>query len=214
MRRLLTLSVAAMTLGTLFPGAAHADLAKSGYIERYSSESNTGASVTESRRTYWRGDNLRVEYYTTRGQVVEIKSGATIYRYSPGANTAVKAVVPSGTKMPSVQDILRRQTTLPKGLKKVGKAKVAGVDCDVYTPAKKDSRVQTDKLYFSADSRLPVLMKRELVIGTRRVMEDVRKIQLNSNIPDSMFKVPSGVKIVEQKVHSAPPAPHKGRTNK
>lgn len=191
----------------LLAGQAHSvGLAKSGFIERTITVRNTGASSMETSKLYWEGDNMRIERYTTVGLVVRIKKGQILYIYIPAEKKAVKTIIPAG-QGGTVQQMLEEMSGPIKGGKKVGTAKVAGVNCNVYTASANGG---TAKAYVSTDARLPTVLKMQETSGAESRTIETKQLKLNYNVPDSMFSLPKGVAVKEEKF----PTPPKAGSNK
>ena len=204
MRRVLTamgvLAAILLSAGLVSAGT----LAKSGSFERVVTIKAPGASATETEKYYWSGDRLRAEKYSIGGTLIQIKNGSTLYMYNPAAKEAMKATVPSKYNQ-TVESMLNEEAATAKGGKKVGAAKVAGFPCDVYIMSKTAGGVTRQaKLYMSRDSRLPVPLKLEITIGKTIQTIETRNIKLNISVSSSMFTVPKGTKIKEQKIQTAP----------
>ena len=177
--------------------AISTNMAKSGYLERVITAKNVGAYSMETAKIYWENDRLRVENYTVGGLRVQIKNGRTMFLYHPTQKIAIKTTIPEKYAK-SVQEMLSEQTVAPKGGKKIGTAKVAGIDCDVYSFSEQKNGT-TGKLYMSKDPRLPIPLKEVVTIGNAVRTVETRAIRLNYNVPDSMFVLPKGVKVKEEK---------------
>lgn len=189
-------------------------MAKSGSFQRTISIRTTGASATESENYYWSGDRLRAEKFSINGVIIQIKNGNTLYIYNPAAKEAMKAVLPSKYNK-SVQQMLSEEAGTAKSGKKVGSAKVAGFDCDVYMVSKTSGGVtKSAKFYMCRDPRLPVPLKLELTLGKVIQIVETKNIKLNTSISSSMFAVPKGTKVKEQKIDPAAMKPAPGGPKK
>lgn len=182
--------------------AQSAGLAKSGFIERTITMKNTLASSAETTRLYWEGDNMRIERYSTSGLLVRIKKGQTLYIYMPSEKKAVKTIIPAGHGG-TVQQMLEEISGPVKSGKKVGTARILGVDCNVYTAP---ARGGTAKAYVSTDPRLPAVLKMQETSGAASRTIETKQLKLNYNVPDSMFSLPKGVAVKEEKFPAMPPA--------
>ncbi|HET6453513.1 MAG TPA: hypothetical protein VFI02_03835 [Armatimonadota bacterium] len=182
--------------------AQSAGLAKSGFIERVMTVKNTGASSMETSKLYWEGNNLRMEQYTTAGLVVNIRKGQVLYIYSPAEKKAVKTTIPAG-QGGSVQQFIEKMSSPVKGAKKVGTATVIGIKCDVFSASEKGSSA---KLYISTDPRLPTLLKSQETSGALSRSVETKQLKLNYNVPDTMFSLPKGVTVKEEKFPTPPAA--------
>jgi hypothetical protein len=188
-----------------------AGLATSGYLVQEQSARNTGASLSTTTKIYWKNDNMRIETYSVEGVSIQIKDGPVVYQYIPEMKMAMKVTLPPGPQR-SVKKFLETQMSLPSGGKKVGSAVVAGLKCNVFSvPAQKG----TSRVYISSDPRFPFRMKGEANYNSLHQVSETKIIKLNSSVPDSMFKLPSGTKIQTQKAlsPSIQPSP-KGRSKR
>ena len=203
MNRIAKTLVSTVVAALLLAGQAlSAGLAKSGYMERVITTRNVGASATQTEKYYWEGDRLRSEKYSVEGQMVQIKNGRILYLYSPTDKEAVKVLLPDKLNM-SVQQMLQEQSGSAKGGKKVGVKRVSGFDCDVYMLSKTVGGVKRSaKLYVSTDPRLPIALKIEITMGKGSQVVESKNIKLNMNVPDSLFALPKGTKVVEKKVNA------------
>lgn len=212
MKKALTAVLAAAAVVTFAGVAMAAGMAKSGSLERVVTIKSVGASATESEKFYWEGDRLRSEKYSVNGMVVQIKDGRTIYLFSPERKEAMKATLPEKAAQ-SVQQMLAAEAGSVKGGKKVGRAQLSGFNCDVYVLSKTVGGITSRaKIYLSTDPRLPIPMKMEVTMGKTVQTVETRNVKLNSNISDSMFTLPKGTKVKEQKIAPAPaPGAPKGK---
>ena len=169
-------------------------------MERVILAGNAGASSMETSKLYWEGDNMRVERYTTAGLLVRIKKGQTLYIYVPAEKKAVKTVIPAG-HAETVQKMLEEMTGPITGGNKLGTARVAGVNCNVFAVSVKG---RTAKAYVSTDARLPVLLKIQEASGTASRTIETRRVKLNYNVPDTMFSLPKGTTVKEEKFPTVP----------
>lgn len=181
--------------------AISAGIAKSGYVERVVTMKNVGASSMETVKIYWEDDRMRMENYTVAGLGVQIKDGRTMILYQPDKKAAVKTVVPEKYAK-SVQQMLAEQTNAAKGGKKTGTAKVAGISCNVYTFT--GSKGGSGKLYVSTDPRFPMPLKEVVTVGTAVRTVETKVVKLNQDIPNSMFALPKGTKVKEEKFPEQP----------
>lgn len=188
-------------LSTIADFAMSASIAKSGYVERVVTTKNVGASSMETVKIYWEDDRMRMENYTVAGLGVQIKDGRTMILYQPDKKTAIKTVVPDKYAK-SVQQMLTEQTNAVSGGKKTGTAKVAGIPCDVYTFA--GSKGGSGKLYVSTDPRFPMPLKEVITVGTALRTVETKVVKLNQDIPNSMFVLPKGTKVKEEKFPEQP----------
>ena len=199
-----SISMAVALVGLVIGSANAAGLAKSGSMERVVTTKNVGASSVESEKYYWEGDRLRDEKYTIGGVLVQIKNGRTLYMYDPAGKEAIKTTLPDELAK-SVQQMLMEQAVPLKDAKKVGAAKIAGIDCDVYMMSKVEGgQRKSAKVYVSKDPRLPIPLRIEITMGKGSQIVETRNVKLGGNIPDSMFSVPKGTKIT---VKTLPPPP-------
>ena len=199
-------AVAVVAFGLLAGQAQSAGLAKSGFIERVMTIKNTNASGTETLKTYWEGDNMRMEQYGVGGLEVRIKKGSALYVYIPSQKKAVKTIVPPEYRQ-TVQQMLEEMSGPVKGGKKVGAAKVAGVNCNVYMVSEGGGSA---KAYVSADSRLPTVLKMVTTMGSMTQTMETMQLKLNYNVPDTMFTIPKGVEVKEEKFPEIPKQPAAG----
>jgi len=198
----MALALAALAVGTIVGSTNAAGLAKSGSMERVVTTKNVGASAVESEKFSWSGDRLRNEKYTVGGVLVQIKNGRTLYMYDPVGKEAIKTTLPDQLAK-SVEQMLMEQAGPVTGGKKVGAAKIAGIDCDVYMMSKVEGgRRKSAKVYVSKDPRLPIPLKIEITMGKGSQIVETRNVRLNVSVPDSMFSVPKGTKIT---VKALPP---------
>lgn len=192
--------LAVLAFGLLAGQAQCAGLAKSGFMERVMSAKNTGASSMESSKLYWEGDNMRIEEYSVDQLVVRIKKGSTLYIYVPAEKKAIKTTIPAGQNG-SVQQMLQDMASPIQGGKKVGTAKVAGIACNVFAISGKAGNA---KAYVSTDGRLPVMLRMQRTMGAVSQTIETRQIKLNYNVPDTMFTLPKGTTVKEEKFPEAP----------
>jgi outer membrane lipoprotein-sorting protein len=214
MKRALTVVSAAAAL-VVFTGLAWAGgMANSGSFQRTINIRTTGASAMESENYYWSGDRLRAEKYSINGMIIQIKNGNTLYLYNPAAKEAMKAVLQAKYNK-TVQAMLSEEAGAAKSGKKVGSTKVAGFACDVYMVSKSAGGVtKRAKLYMCRDPRLPVPLKLELTIGKVSQTIETKNIKLNPSISSSMFSLPRGVKVTEQKMNPSAFKPAPGAKKK
>lgn len=178
-----------------------ASIAKSGYVERVVTMKNVGASSMETVKIYWEDDRMRMENYTVAGLGVQIKDGRTMILYQPDKKTAIKTVVPEKYAK-SVQQMLAEQTNAAKGGKKTGTAKVAGILCNVYTFS--GGKNGTGQLFVSTDPRFPMPLKEVITVGSAVRTVETKVVRLNQDIPNSMFVLPKGTKVKEEKFPERP----------
>lgn len=159
--------------------------------------------MTQTTKMYWSGDRMRTEQYSVNGQTVEIKNGRNFYLYVPAKKAAVKTTLPAGAS--TVQQTIKSLAKPVKGGKKIGAGSVAGLKCDIYRVTPKGGSSAT--VYVSTDPRLPIPLKVIVSAGGVRQITDTKVVKLNNSISNSMFSLPRGVKVKEQKFN----APQKGQ---
>ena len=180
-----------------------ADFAASGSMEETEIAGNTGASMTKTTKTCWKNGNLRVEHYDVDGTRVEIVAGKDYYVYDPQGKRAVKAEVPAGQRG-NVKQLLGGDVNRKAIGKRIGGAVIAGIQCDEFRISKSGV---TENIWISTNPHFPIPLKIEKRAGTMHDIIETKNVHLNISIQDSMFKVPSGTKVAEQKTPKSPPQP-------
>lgn len=192
-------------------GVSHAaGLAASGSLFQTQTIRNTGASLTSTKKMYWKGDNVRIEQYTIDGLNVEIKKGREIYQYIPEQKAALKIVVPAD-KAVTVQQLLQSEAKAPSGGKKIGTKLVAGIKCDVYSLSRNG---QSAKVYMSTDPRFPLPLMTEVKAGTVTQVTETKSIKLNASISNTLFTLPKGTKVKVQSLTAPKPSTRSGEGKK
>ena len=67
------------------------------------------------------------------------------------------------------------------------------------------SSVETSKLYWEGNNlRLPTLLKSQETSGALSRSVETKQLKLNYNVPDTMFSLPKGVTVKEEKFPTPP----------
>lgn len=207
MRRCLIMLVgAAMVLpGTRgILGVAAADKKKPVGVKYEVSTRMEGGDEVALTKVWIEGDKQRVE---EDGQI-KVKVGDTVTTWPEKGKEAMRFRGVSAYFELSGLALPMLSKTFKDRAKKVGEETIAGRACDVYfwttrmpppPPGGKPSPEPENKLWLSKNHGIPMkIVRSNLGPNSKDFVSTARKIEVEVNIPDSMFEPPKGMKIVDR----------------
>lgn len=169
----------------------------------------------ETSKVYWDGNKSRVEMTIAGKQRIIIRDGSTMYMYLPSEKSARKSVLPKGAQRYDIPGSAKMERErLTRDAKKVGREKVNGFDCDVYTSKRVMGPHTMDiKTWISRDPRFPAAVKTVTKTKNATHTTEVKNVKLGSKPSASIFKLPKGTKVTEMKMPTGNPHGKMGTQN-
>jgi outer membrane lipoprotein-sorting protein len=167
-----------------------------------------GSNITVNMHVWIKGEKARVEMdHPMAGKQIWISDGKDFYMLSPTQKAGQKRPLPkqNGKRASVVEQITGSVNQLISKGKKVGRATVEGVACDVYTGS--FTGPQGGSSSFKAwigsieNTRLPLKVEQKRSISRPNAnfsssqSMTIKNLRTNPSIPDSQFAIPSGYKI-------------------
>ena len=146
-----------------------------------------GAPATTTKVWVEGDDKIRVEMAAGGVTVITILNGDTMYMYYPKRNMAMKMDT-SGAPESAVEDVGSIGKYRPRV---IGTETMDGKICTVVEYVTPEGRT---KMWIWQKHGFPI--RTEMTTGDGTIIMEYKNIQLGE-IPDSMFKLPAGVKIMD-----------------
>jgi hypothetical protein len=178
-----------------------------------------GMNVNVQAKVWVKGQKVRAETNDPmRGPVLLLVDGLKVRTLFPQRKQGMVTTVAAGKNGPSNpwEMIVANVGQLTRGAKKLGQEKVDGYLCDIYQKSQSESgRSATLKAWITRTTqpRLPIRVemtqqvKRPNVTLKQTQLTRITNIQIGGRIPDSLFAVPAGYKIVEGGAPGVPGVP-------
>ncbi len=150
---------------------------------------------TMTSRVWIKGEKMRIEQ-TAQGQkmVTLMKEGA-MYLYYPSQKMAMKIDISAGAGQggqenpKDMMEYLKSVKTKP-----LGQERIEGKLCDVYQIISSQTGAR-GKVWVWREKKIP--LKSVMTVGNETITTRYRNIQIGINIPDSLFELPPGTKIMD-----------------
>jgi hypothetical protein len=178
-----------------------------------------GMHVNATAKVWVKGDKARVESnHPMTGPIVLLVDGARLHRLFPQQKRGTVETIPTGKSGPKnpMQFIVANVGQLTQGAKKVGQQTIDGYPCDIYLHTKKGegrSRALKSWITRTTQPRLPLKVEsidqvnRPNVTMKQSQTTRLTRIKKGVAIPDSLFQLPAGYKIVEAGAPGTPGMP-------
>lgn len=135
---------------------------------------------------------MKMEADSTKGKVISIIDGKTVYSYFPSENKAVKFVVQGTPKMEALSNYAAYLKSLDAEI--IGSERIGEYDCDIYVCT--DPKTQaTSKIWLWKEKEFPVKVEANVSDGV--VTTIIENLKIGIDIDDSEFTLPPGVQIQE-----------------
>jgi outer membrane lipoprotein-sorting protein len=167
-----------------------------------------GGQVTVTSKVWVKGKKARVEVrHPLMGDLNVIADGRYIYQISPSQNQATKTdqAKATGGREPW-QMFVANVEQLRQGARKVGAESLEGYRCDVYEQ-RESGKGQSASLRAwitrSLQPPMPLKVVRQVTIErpnakiSQTLTIRLRHLRLDAPLPDSLFTLPKGVRVVE-----------------
>lgn len=189
-----------VAVGVLAVSAALAGLPRSGQLQQVTTRRMGGKTQTIIQDIKWSGSKFRMEGSFGGRKTIIIGDGKTAYFYDPAAKQATagkqsQLMGPGGTIMNGA--IASAKAGIKRG-KKIGSQRVNGFNCDVYiaTMPMGNGKI-VKKSWINKDPNLPIEVKSTVTANGNTVDSIVRNVKLGVKLPNSLFALPKGTKIIE-----------------
>jgi hypothetical protein len=175
-----------------------------------------GMHVNVQARIWVKGEKARVESDNPEtGPILVLVDGPKVRTLFPQQ----KRGMVRNDGPPSPWEVaIANVTQLTKGAKKLGRQNLEGHPCDIYERRAPDGSM-TLKAWITTDTqpRVPLRIEQKVQVRRPNVTIDrtqttrITGLQFGAPIPDSLFAVPPGYKIVQAGAPGAPGMPGPGR---
>jgi outer membrane lipoprotein-sorting protein len=171
-------------------------------------EEGQGGQITVTSKVWVKGNKVRVEVkHPLMGEMNLIADGKNIYQIAPAQKQATKTdqMKATGGRQPW-QMFVANVDQLREKSRKVGSEQIEGHLCDIYLRQEGGNGGSASVRSWITRSLKPpmplkvvrkVSMQRPNASITRTTTVRMRKVELNVSLPDSLFVLPSGYKVVE-----------------
>ena len=168
-----------------------------------------GMHVNVGAKVWVKGDKARVEANEPMtGPTIRLVNGAKVYTLYPQQKRGSVATIPAGKGSPKnpMEFIVANVAQVTRSARKTGQQTIDGYPCDIYQLTRKEeggTMVRKAWITRATQPRLP--LKVEETIQVRRPNMTVNQsrttkitgLKIGVPIPDSLFVLPSGYRIVE-----------------
>jgi outer membrane lipoprotein-sorting protein len=172
-----------------------------------------GMHVNVSAKVWVKGDKARLETnQPMTGPMIVLVDGAKVHQLFPQQKRGTVTTIETGRGGPKnpMEFIIANVGQLTRGAKKTGQQTIDGYPCDVYLQTKTgEGRSVTMKAWVTrtTEPRLPLKVeisghvKRPNMVVKQSQTTRITGIRRGVAIPDSLFRVPAGYKIVAARQH-------------
>jgi outer membrane lipoprotein-sorting protein len=167
-----------------------------------------GGQVTVTSKVWVKGNKARIELkHPLMGELDVIADGKYLYQISPSQKQATKTDQAKATGgRDAWQMFVANVEQLRQGARKVGSETLEGYPCDIYA-RRQSGQGETASLRAwitrSLQPPLPLKVVRQVTIQrpnatlSQTQTVRIRRLRLNPAVPDSLFTLPKGVRVVE-----------------
>lgn len=178
-----------------------------------------GMHVNVTAKVWVKGDKARLETdQPMTGRMIVLVDGAKVHQLFPQQKRGTVATIKTGKSGPKnpMEFIVANVGQLTRGAKKTGQQTIDGYPCDVYLQTQKsEGRSMTMKAWVTRTMQPRLPLKVESTVQVKRPNMTVKQSQTTRitgikrgvAIPDSLFKVPTGYKIVAAGAPGVPGVP-------
>lgn len=200
--------VACGALALTAGAAAAAAPLKSAQFDVVTLTQGQGAQITINSKVWVKGDKVRVEMkHPFMGQMNLIADGKHIYQIDPVQKQATRTdqMRATGGREPW-QMFVANVEQLREKARRIGSETIDGHVCDIYTRREGErGHSASVKAWITRTLKPPMPLKvvRQVTLErpnaslSQTVTVRLRNLKLNPSLPDSLFKLPAGMKIVE-----------------
>lgn len=154
-----------------------------------------------------------------------IRDGDKVYNYDARTKSATvttqsamdqqmgpMGMLPGADRLTSISQMRKQMAAQLKGAKKLGTGTANGHKTTIYSVTKMlgekvpQMKGATTKMWVANDMPFQMPVKMQITTPQGILNTDFLNIKVNPNLPDSLFKLPAGTKIVKPGQRPAPPA--------
>jgi hypothetical protein len=171
-------------------------------------EQGQGGQITVTSKVWVKGNKVRVEVkHPLMGDMSLIADGKNIYQIAPAQKQATKSdqMKATGGRQPW-QMFVANVDQLKQKARRVGSEQIEGHLCDIYLRQEKGSGNSASVRAWITRTLKPAMplkvvrkvsVQRPNASFTRTTTVRMRKVELNVLLPESLFVLPAGYKVVE-----------------
>jgi len=161
-----------------------------------------------AQKIWVKGPHIRRETDTPRGKQVVINNPDAMIMLIPGTNQAMKVPMPPGSKINPANSMFPDMGKV-KQMKKAGKEKVGPYNAEIHEETQTMNRQgmppgQVTTRFWIADG-VPVPVKITNKTPKMLMSMTLKSAQPNAPVPDSMFELPKGTKIIDRPTQQMQP---------
>jgi outer membrane lipoprotein-sorting protein len=178
-----------------------------------------GMHVNVQAKVWVKGQKARLEMNPpTSGPILVLVNGKKLHNLFPQRKQGTVSTIRTPQNGPDNpwEFLVANVDSLLKGAKKVGQQKLDGYTCDIYQKSgSREGETMTLKSWITRGTKPRLPIKVEQTINVKRpnmTMQQTQTtrmtgIQMGVPIPDSLFNVPAGYKIVQSQSPGLPGVP-------